>query len=629
MGQRVLAMVGVLCLLVAAVAVNVMSEKLLAGGGWDLTEDRVHTLSAGSRAIVSDLEAPIRVAFFYSSEQAAGRPVLVEHARRVRELLRSFARASGGMIIIEEVDPMPFSQEEERALAAGIQAVPIEGRNVYFGLAGSNHVDGRQVVRFFDPGIADQLEYDLARVFYTLATPERPRIGLIAGVDIDGGMVGSAVPGLPWALLNEMERYYDVQQIEAGARALPDEIALLVIIQPQGLSEALLYAIDQYVMAGGHAVVAVDPVADVDIPREAREDPRLLASIDNSSDLEPLLGAWGVAYDTDRVVIDKRTAQDARDPNTQEVIPFLPRLSLTPEQMNQDDPITRRLSRLGVQSSGFFEQIEGASTEFVPLVGTSEESMVVRASRVRINPDPRTLLAGYRAEGGSRVIVARVRGEARSAYPAGPPDGAGSRADHRASSVEPIRVVLIADVDMLADTLWIAPRRSREGRIVGADRFADNGELMLGAVNQLVGSDALLSIEPRSNADRPFELVQRMRREAEREFRAEEERLESRIEERTRRIEELTTMAMVDGRAVDAAQQAEVDRLRAEQAESRRRLREVRFELDKDVRELRTTVLLVNIAAVPALVTLIALGLAMFRAARRRSDRARSFGGAA
>lgn len=589
--------------------VALLGTRVLRDARVDVTQAKVHTPSPAALRIARGLDRPIRLTLFYSSGTGSKLPEVVAHAERVRSLLRRLERASGGRLVVDEVDPEPFSEAEERAANAGVAQVRTGDGTLYFGLAGSNDVDGAQGIAYLDPALAPRLEYDVARVLLLLNETERPRVGVYSPVlPLDGEVISLRMQGRPWAVYNELRRVYDVVEIDAEAQTLPEDLDALLIVHPKDVPESLLASIDGAVIDGLPVVVIVDPNCETDVPAEAQDDPRMLASYDISSDLPALFSAWGIAYDREKVVTDRataRTVQVARG-NETVALDYIAYLRLGREQMAKGVRALERIESLNIASAGALDPAPGASTTFTPLVTTSDDAMLIQASNIRFSPDPQRLLRAYAPSGRAFTIGASVEGEARSAF-----------GDHAGE----IRATVIADADMFSDRQWVEPRRVG-GQVVGAVRSADNAELLIGVLAEYVASDALLSIAPREGQVRAFERVQEMRREAQQAFAAEEQRLSDELAEAERRLSEL-------GGAVGSVEQrAELERVRSVRADIRRRLRDIRFELDREIEALGDRVKLLNIVVVPVLVAVAALVVGFVRRAGRAAERRAQRGGA-
>lgn len=616
--KRSLGSVALVLLAALFVALTVLSNAALKGMRLDLTEHRLYTISPGTRSILAGLDEPVNLYFFFSRRGTEGVPYLRSWGQRVREMLEEFANHADGHLRLHFIDPLPFSEEEDQAVSFGLEAVGLgaSGEAVYIGLAGTNAIDGIEVIPFFQPDREALLEYDLARLVWALANPERPVVGLVTPLQVMRGfdpLAGGVRES--WAVIAQLEQLFELRNFGTRPSQIDDEVDLLLVIHPAGLDEGSLYAIDQFVMRGGTLLAFVDPHAE-----SAAQDPLLGGSteaFDNqASDLERLFTPWGIRADTSAVVLD---ADNALMVNIGGGPPVrhLGMLGLTRAGMAGDEVVTAELDRINIASAGHIELLDGAALELTPLLWSSHESMLVSASRAAMLPDPSVLMDEFVPDGARRIIAARIDGQLPSAFPDGPPAGVEPGREHRVRSAGTVSLLVVADTDVLSDRLWVQVRSLLGQRMVQA--FADNGAFLVNALDHLSGSRDLISVRSRGSYSRPFDRVETMRREAESRLRSQEQRLQQQLDETERRLMDLELARRDDdGLLFSPAQEAELARFQQEQLRIRRALREVRRELDASIERLGARLKLINIVAVPALVALAALGAAAWRQRRRR-----------
>jgi ABC-type uncharacterized transport system involved in gliding motility auxiliary subunit len=625
-GLTTLALI-VLAFVVAVVA----SNTWLRGVRVDLTENDLYTLGEGTRAVLDGIEEPINLYFFFSDEATATLPTLRAYAARVREMLEEFeANAPNGKLVLNVVDPLPFSEDEDRAEQFGLQAANVgpAGEAVYFGLAGTNSVGDTDTIPFFQPDPRKEafLEYDLARLVYNLATTDKTVVGLLTAAPVGGGFnPQTQQPSQPWVVVDQAKQLLEVRTLPASVLAIDNDVDVLWIVHPQMLDDGTLYAIDQFVMRGGRALIFVDPVAEI----LAGADPTGLGigGAASTSTLERLFEAWGVEFNTMSVVTDNRyglTIGGRFQP-----IRHIGLIGLDPEAMSQDDPITSGLSSINLGVAGYFELAEGATAKLTPLLTSSVESEAMPADRFQFLPDPAELLNGFTPSRKEYVLAARLEGPLTTAFP----DGAPARPDSQATTdgQEPIdaalsaahltstdnaNLVLVGDVDVLSDRLWVQAQNFLGQRLLTA--FANNGDFVINALDNLSGSAALIGLRSRATYTRPFKTVEALRRRADLEFRATEDRLEAELTQTEQRLSELQA-ARNDGNSLlmSPEQQAEIQRFLDEQVRIRQELRAVRRNLDADIDRLGTWLKVINIALVPVVLTILALGVAVVRARRK------------
>jgi ABC-type uncharacterized transport system involved in gliding motility auxiliary subunit len=447
-----------LAFVVAVVATNIW----LRGARVDLTENDLYTLGDGTQAVLDSIQEPINLYFFYSNEASESLPTLRTYANRVREMLEQFeTSAPAGKLVVNVVDPLPFSEEEDRAEQFGLQGAQLgtAGESVYFGLAGSNSIGTTDKIPFFDWNKEAFLEYDLARLVYNLATTDKTVVGLLTSAPVGGGFdPQTQQPSQPWVVVEQAKQLFEVRTLPASVLAIDTDIDVLWIVHPTMLDDSTLYAIDQFVMRGGRALIFVDPQAEI----LAGPDPSGLGigGGASSSSLQRLFGAWGVTFNPMSVVADNRYALSIG--GRFQPVRHLGLLGLDMEALSQDDPITSGLSTVNLGIAGHFELADGATAKLTPLARSSVESEIMPSDRFQFLPDPTELIRGFTPSGQQYVLAARLEGPLKSAFPDGAPTAenrdapvdAALSAQHLAST-ENASLVLVGDVDVLSDRLWV------------------------------------------------------------------------------------------------------------------------------------------------------------------------------
>jgi ABC-type uncharacterized transport system involved in gliding motility auxiliary subunit len=619
--------------------VNILAVAGLRPVQLDLTEDKLYTLSEGSRKIARELESPIRLTMYYTPRATDGLPPVKAYAARVRKLLEGFARESKGKITLEVIDPEPFTEAEDRAVAAGLSGAPVAGQTLYFGLVATNDTDGQKVIPFFDPQGEQFLEYEVSKTIYSLTDPDKPSIGLISMLPLQGGFeIDPATrqprPTRTWNILQLMQEFFDVQQLGPDITAIPEGIDALMVVHPKDMPKGVLFAIDQYILGGGRALVFVDPYCEVDVPPGGFQDQMQALMAPRASDMPELFSAWGISLEQERFAADLQRGMSVVTGRGSEPVTFLAWLGLTGDSIDQADAVTGQLITITMGTAGILKPVEGATTTITPIFTTSEQSQEMGLERVRFRPDPGELLASF-VPGNKRLTLgARISGPVKTAFPGGRPDpepapelgpdGAPPPEAEPADpilteSAGPIDVIVIADTDMLSDRFWT--QEQTLGPIsLGVRKTADNGDLVVQALDNLSGSKDLISMRARGKFSRPFELVEQIQKAAEVDYRAQEAALQATLEETQARLDELQRERPGEeqgGLILSPEQKAEVERFNETLFETRKELRAVRANMTKDIESLGTRLKWVNIGLIPAVVTLAAVAMGIYRSGRR------------
>jgi ABC-type uncharacterized transport system involved in gliding motility auxiliary subunit len=634
-GKRGLsAVVALILAAVLAVGVNMLADRLLRSARIDLTQNSLYTLSDGTRQVLTGLQDQVTLRLFYSRRLGAAIPAFGAYADRVRAMLEEYVAVSGGRVRLEILDPEPFSETEDRAQALGLQGVPVDqsGEQVWFGLVGTNLLDDERTIPFFQPDRERFLEYDLTRLVWELSNPRRPVLGVMSSLPLNGDpramMMRRADVGQPFVISTQLRQFYTVRDVPTDALVIEPDVQVLLVAHAQNLSDATLYAIDQFVMRGGRLIAMADPHSE---SQASRPSPGQPPSRDTASSLERLLNAWGIEAPSDRVVLDQRGAWRVRaDPRDRvQAVDYLAWQNVPAAGLNRQEIATAELAQLTIASAGELRRREGAAIEFIPLVTSSERSQMVDARVVREQPNPSRILADFAPDGQSRVIVARVRGILNSAFegPPDPPEGAERPADfpaHRARTDGPANLVVANDADILEDRFWVRVQDFFGQQVTTP--FSDNGAFVINLADTMAGGEALVGLRSRGESLRPFEMVEDIRRGAEAQFRQTERGLQERLDATERRLRELRQGPSGQGQQATAVitpeQRAEIDAAREEIRRTRGELRQVQLELRRDIEGLEARLRILNIALVPALLTVFAIGLGLLRARRRAGARA-------
>jgi ABC-type uncharacterized transport system involved in gliding motility auxiliary subunit len=575
------------------------ASKWVDGERIDLTRDQLYTLSPGTLDILDRLRQPLDLTLYFSDRASHGLPQMRAYHQRVVNMLDEIVRHSNGRVHVTQVDPLPFSEDEDRASAAGLTSVRGEGAGgaIFFGLAGRNAESGRTAaIPFFLLAKERFIEYDITKLLYDLSTRHKPRVAIYSGLPIWGSNADDRDATPPWTALQQLRQLFDVRRLDPTALAslgVADTDAL-VLIQPAGLSQADTQAVDRYVQRGGHLLVFVDPDSEV--------------GGGATSDLPTLFRAWGVAFDPGQVLLDRSRALVVQSPISGDAVRSPAVQGLTGDELNRRDPVTAALSVIDVSSAGYFSLSPDTVTRLDPLIQSTTEAMSVPTGLVRDALDPSTLYKDYQPEGRHFAIAVRLQGKLASAFPA---DAAG---EAPASPRNP-EVILVGDTDLLSDRLWVQTSTSQGQTLVSP--FANNGDFFVNAVDDLAGPSDLIAIRGRAVAERRFTRVDALRRQADEKFKAKQSELQTELSETEQRLAALKQSA--HGRSQTAAQKTAVDQFEQRKLEIRSELRAVQRSLDADIERLSMLLKFIDILLMPILVALAGLIYGAWRVRRRRA----------
>jgi ABC-type uncharacterized transport system involved in gliding motility auxiliary subunit len=624
LSRRTYAIAAIVLTAIIFVALNIAADATFTTERLDLTQTGAFTLAKGTKNIIAKIQDPITLKFFYSKKVAADYAQINAYAGRVHDLLEEYAARSHGKIIVEDVDAEPFTPAEDEAAADGLSGAPTEsGDTVYFGLVGTNTIDGREIVPFFSAEREPYLEYDISSLIYRLSTPKKPILGIITSLPLDTGAGGmmAAMQGQaqPFMIYQQLNQTYTTKMLDLGFTSIPRDIDVLMIAHPGNLTPQQLYAIDQFVLGGGRALVFVDPMSELS---GASQPPGGEPTGPASSDLPELFKAWGIAYNPAKVLADRLRAQAVQVPGEggPTVVRYPIWLQLTSGDFDAKDQVTSSLQTLNLASVGALSQAKRATTIFTPLVSSSNEASLLDSMDVRMNPRPQDLMAQIEPTGERYTIAARVSGPVKTAFPKGVPGGKGPGLT---MSRGPINVIVMADSDIFDDKFWVHVENVYGKKM--AAPFADNAAFVLNAVENLMGSNDLISLRTRAANSRPFVVVQKMQAEAQAEFQQQADALKQQLTDTEARLHALEQGGSTNGQptnnlSLTPDQQGEIERFKRQLVQTRTDLREVQHNLRGNIDLLGSILAFINIWLVPILVSLFAIAVAVLR--RRRRARA-------
>jgi ABC-type uncharacterized transport system involved in gliding motility auxiliary subunit len=628
-------------------AINLFAGPVLRGVRADLTEQKLYTLSDGARNILSNLEEPITVRFFFSETVAEEEDIafLLQYAERVTEMLEEFVAASDGKLKVEVIDPEPYSEAEELAVGYGIQGSPVpSGDMLYMGLLGTNSVDDEEMLPGIDPRRESYLEYEITEMIDKLERPELPVVGLVTSLPLRGGSMPAQQPGQPpqqmepWPIMEMISRRYEIRDLApATLTEIPADMDILLMIHPKGLTPEGTYAIDQFCLNGGKVVAFVDPYCFFDPARQG-QDPMAQLNAGVDSGIDPLLEAWGLQLTQSQIVGDESTKVGVRGANGQQIkIPVV--FDVFAEGLDDDDILTSSLKQLRFFLPGQLAQAEGApeGATLTPLAATTGDGGgLVDSMTLLAGLDPQAIADGFVADDGAVNLGMRVTGTVRSAFPDGAPGGAAPEAadapegeepaaapasDHLAESASPFNAIVFSDADLLNVNVWGQPMQT----LFGGVRYvaqADNASLLVSALENLAGSNDLISLRSRAEFQRPFTRKQELEATAQERFREKELELEAKLEETNAKLNEMQQdRDPTDAMLFSDEQQAEVAKFRAEQVDTRRKLRQVKRDLRAEIDSLGTRLKLFNIFALPALIAALLAAFHLLRSGRSSSPK--------
>ncbi len=583
-----------------------LNNLLFSGLRLDMTDNQLYTLSEGTEKILSEIDEPLNLYFFFSEKASEDLTSLRAYARRVQEMLEEYQLEAGDGINLQVIDPEPFSEEEDLAAEFGLQSVPVNqaGDELYFGLAATNALDDQEVISFFQPDKEEFLEYELSKLVYSLSVVERPRVAIYSDLPIEEAVDPTTYQPRPaWIFLVQLQELFDVEVISELTGEVLSDFDLLMLVHPKDTSREELYAIDQFVMNGGKLTAFIDPIAEMDRPQAQG----MMPGMQGTSSLNELTSHWGVTLQADEVLGDAGSALTVADA-TGAPVRHLGILGFTSDNLADDDVVTSSLESVNVSTAGILDvsEIDGIATEV--MLKSSPSSMPLPALQFQFLTNPAELQNGFAPTGEEYVVAVRLSGTANTAFP----EGIEGSTRPVVESTDELQVVLVADTDILSDRLWVQVQSFFGQQIASA--WADNGSLITNLTDNLSGSSDLIDVRSRGQFTRPFTVVQELRRTAEASYLQSAEDLQRRLTETEDKLTELESARVDDGvLTLSEEQQDALIQFQEEKLKIRKELRDVRHQLDKDIERLGAMLKFINIFLMPVLITGFLLLLRLFR----------------
>ncbi len=601
------------------VATIILANTILTNWRIDLTENKLFTLSEGTLNILHNLEETIRLDFYFSQKAMVNYSALINYGIRVRDMLLEYEAHSDGMIKLNIIDPEVFSEEEDQAVAGGMQGVSLNntGDRVYLGLVGTNSTDKEKNIPFFHSSKESALEYDLSKLLYNLAYPKKRVVGIISSLPI----FGDTQEKFPeWVIVDMIKEFFEIRILETNPKNL-DGIDVLMIIHPKDIQDEALFAIDQYTLKGGKVMLFVDPLSMGD-----HSKPTDLGGVlpDLDSDLNKLTKQWNITVLDQKIIGDINAAMHVQSHGTKglQETPYLPWLRLAKESFNQDDLITSQLSVIHMGTAGIIEKNADSEISFIPLIESTKQSMKLDRDFIFIQRDPKIILDNFKSEEKKQVIAARLQGHATTAFPEGLIEDEYNKKRNENDALiseGDINVIVIADTDILNDTFWI--RNKPYFGMNLPQPIANNGDFVINALENLSGSNDLASLRARGEYTRPFERVEAIRRQAELEYRQREQKLIATLQETEQKIRALQqdqgANATESALLLTPKQSSEIEKFQELRIDTRKQLRAVQYDLKKNIESLGAKLRFFNIAFLPLVIIFISIGTGVYRITHR------------
>ena len=569
---------------------NFIINKINFNIGIDFTSTKTFTLSKGTKNVLANIEEPLKIEFIYSRSLSKNIPIIQNYANQIEGLLNRYDSLAKGKIDFQIIEPEPYSDQEDYVERFGVQGFPVglEGSNIYFGLIATNTTDDIEIIPFFDPSKGGSLEKQLTDIVYKLNRVEKPKIGLLTQVETK-----SPNPNIPlqgeYIIFEQLENYYDIEYLSPTAETF-ENIDLLVVYHPAEISENTEYAIEQFILRGGKTLIFVDPYFEKD------------DYTDKTSTLNNVLKTLNINY-VDRVILDGtqatrlQTQQNISDSTSLQTLLKLNWPEVRTDFINQQEDISSGLSLVRLISPGGLMKLdEESQTTYSSILSSSELTMDLSIQEVQ---DPIELINNFNPTGIIYDFAVKVGGKAQSNF-----DNFESKySDHISQSQENLNVIVFSDADFIRSPYWARVQKFLNSTVI--EESSDNGTLVSNIMDVMTGFDDFIDLRNKETPFRPFTVVQKLQAEAEKQYLGQEQELQQKLDLTLQEIKNLSGGRDNENVQLSETQMEELALFQLEVERTRKELREVRRNLNKDIDALANKINVLNTFLIPILLIIL------------------------
>ena len=594
-------------LLTVFVLANIVNNIFFKNFRLDFSEQKLYTLSQGSKEILTEIKEPIHIKLYFSKKLAVSYPYLISYAARVQELLDQYKRVSNNKLIVTIIDTEPFTEIEDEAVNYGLQGVPTNGNGseLYFGLVASNSVNNKEIIPFLQPNREAYLEYDISQMLYRLVYPTPVKIGIVTDLSLQDStqmalLAEDTTSTSSSAIFEQIGQTFNIQKIQDTVSSIPADIKVLMLARRTDIPSPMAAAIEQFVMQGGHVLAFVDPQQNMPVTEQK-----------SANNLEKLLQSWGVSIPS-KVFVSPKLGKKIRyyQANKEYISNYPVWVDFSKEYFDKDDILTNNLEKMTFADSGVIVKQANALTSVTPLISSDGDNMLLDLALLpNYKDDPSKLLQDYRTDEQTHILAARITGEIQPVFTA---NTLNVGTDTSTKAKFTTNIILFANTKMLANNFWVNVQNFMGNKLYMP--VSGNGGFVLNALDNLTGSNALISIRNKGVFGRPFNKVQNLQARSKIKFKTAQDSLIKNLELTKQKIVALESKKKDSTTiSISTEQKQEEERFRNQLVEIRKELRSVQHELNKDIEAVELTIKFANIVLMPLLVLLAAGGVWIFR----------------
>ena len=583
-------LISLVCTILIFLSFNFIINKINFNIGIDFTSTKTFTLSKGTKNVLSNIEEPLKIEFIYSRSLSKNIPIIQNYANQIEGLISRYVGLAKGKIEFQIIEPEPYSDEEDYVERFGVQGFPVdqEGSNVYFGLIATNTTDDTEIIPFFDPSKAGSLEKQLTDIVYKLNRVEKPKIGILTQVETQ-----SPNPNIPlqgeYILFEQLGNYYEIEYLSPTAEIF-ENIDLLVVYHPAEISDITEYAIEQFILRGGKTLIFVDPYFEKD------------DYTDKSSTLDSVLKTLNINY-IDRVILDGaqatrlQTQQNISDNTSLQTLLKLNWPEVRTDFINQQEDISNGLSLIRLISPGGLMKLEDESkTTYTSVLSSSELTMDLSIQEVQ---DPIEIINNFNPTGIIYDFAVKVGGTALSNFE----NFDNKYSNHISQSQDDLNVIVFSDADFIRSPYWARVQKFLGSTVI--EESSDNGTIVSNIMDVMTGFDDFIDLRNKETPFRPFTVVQKLQAEAEKQYLGQEQELQEKLDLTLQEIKNLSGGRVNENVQLSESQMEELAAFQFEVERTRKELREVRRNLNKDIDALSNKINVLNTFLIPILLIIL------------------------
>ena len=583
-------LISLVCTILIFLSFNFIINKINFNIGIDFTSTKTFTLSKGTKNVLANIEEPLKIEFIYSRSLSKNIPIIQNYANQIEGLINRYVGLAKGKIEFQIIEPEPYSDEEDYVERFGVQGFPVdqEGSNVYFGLIATNTTDDTEIIPFFDPSKAGSLEKQLTDIVYKLNRVEKPKIGILTQVETQ-----SPNPNIPlqgeYILFEQLGNYYEIEYLSPTAEIF-ENIDLLVVYHPAEISDITEYAIEQFILRGGKTLIFVDPYFEKD------------DYTDKSSTLDNVLKTLNINY-IDRVILDGaqatrlQTQQNISDNTSLQTLLKLNWPEVRTDFINQQEDISNGLSLIRLISPGGLMKLEDESkTTYTSVLSSSELTMDLSIQEVQ---DPIEIINNFNPTGIIYDFAVKVGGTALSNFE----NFENKYSNHISQSQDDLNVIVFSDADFIRSPYWARVQKFLGSTVI--EESSDNGTIVSNIMDVMTGFDDFIDLRNKETPFRPFTVVQKLQAEAEKQYLGQEQELQEKLDLTLQEIKNLSGGRVNENVQLSESQMEELAAFQFEVERTRKELREVRRNLNKDIDALSNKINVLNTFLIPILLIIL------------------------